>query len=267
MEYRFIVARLWFAFGAAALLSQPLAAQDTFQTNVRPQDPVAVMEKGGISELALGDELLRLNDRIAALERLIVQMVALGEENARTISQLSNELERFRADAELRLEELTMRSADAFEVSQTIAPSVTTEVVTQFDANLPVDRYEQAMGFVEAQDWISAELALSTFIANNSEDTRVAEARYYLGLSYLGQGQAGQAASIFLELFQSGASGNFGANNLFALARALRALDDVDAEQICSVYSEIEAVYGNTLSPARREELLDLQLNDCVPLK
>lgn len=260
-----IAVRLALALSTSLVLAQPAAAQDELarEGNTAPirQQPLPTRATADAAEaryLALGSELLRLNDRIAALERLIAQMVSRQEEDHRDVTLLTDELARFRADFDRRMVDVETRPPLA--VAETSATLPTTVTGPPPVPVALVDRFEQAMAFASEKDWSSAELALSTFIANHPDDPRIAKARYQLGLAYLGQGQAGQAAAIFLNLFETGAASGFGADNLFALASALRALGDIDPVQICTVYSEIEAAHGTSLSPERREELLDLRL-------
>ncbi len=165
---------------------------------------------------------------------------------------LKDEFARFRAEAQAAAES-RIAAVAAEEAAQSAPPKA------QVSPD-PVDRFDQGKVFIERQEWANAELALTFFIANNPDDPRIKEARYWLGLAYLEQGQAGQAASIFIALFETGPPRGLGAENLFAMARALRELGNVDLAQVCSVYNEIEIGYGTELPEASREELLDLRL-------
>jgi TolA-binding protein len=229
-----------------------------------PAPAAAAREADEFGYRAIAKEMLRLDDRLAALERLISQLVSQQDEDHRRVALLFDEFGRFRSDFDARL--AVLAAAEPVSVVRplpTVKPEAISDQAAQF---VPVDRFEQALGFAKQQDWPNAELVLNTFIVNNPDDPRIPFARYHLGLAYLEQGQPGQAAGIFLELFETGAAAPFGADNLFALARALRALKDVDPGQVCSVYSEIDASYGGELSPTRRDELLDLRLEgNCGP--
>lgn len=262
-------AALALVISTSALLPLPATAQDDHSAGGIPapdlQQPLPTRGAAKAADagyLALGAEMLRLNDRIAALERLIAQLVARQDEDHHDVGQITNEYARFRADIEARVSELATQTPVVVAEAAAALPAPASAAAPAPPTS--IDRFEQAMAFARKQDWPGAELAFSTFIANNPDDPRIAEARYQLGLAYLGQGQAGQAAGIFLNLFETGVAAGFGADNLFALATALRALDDIDPAQICSVYSEIEVSYGASLSTRQREELLDLRLAaDC----
>lgn len=249
------------------------------QEAARPRDGTSAaapqrreVPQGSVEErfLALGEELLRLNDRLAALERMTVQVLSRQEEDSRSLSQLRDEIARNRSVVERQLADLAASGfpterrassgAPSFAASSTIA-TADTETTPSASA---IDRFEQGKAFAIAKEWSRAELALTTFISNNPGDARIPEARYRLGLAYLEQGQAAQGARIFIDLFDTDTSVGFEPDNLFALARALREMKDVDPIQVCSVYTEIEVAHGAKLPRARREELLDLRLAaDC----
>jgi TolA-binding protein len=229
---------------------------------VAPQ-PVSGSERTAASAdpgyLALGAEVLRLNERIAAMERIVSQMVSQQDENNRKAAQLVVEANRLRADLEARLTALEARPVPT--LRDRPAPSQQQPEPLAQQAIGSTDRFAQAIAFAEQRDWSKAELALTTFIANNPGDPRIPQARYNLGLAYLGQEQPSQAARVFLDMFESGESKEFGALNLFALARALREIGNVDATEVCSVYAEIEVTYGEQLSAKQREDLLDQRLS------
>lgn len=245
--------------GLMVPLPSPVAAQASEPAPVAQEVVTAEPRDNGY--LALGGELLRFNERVAALERLITQLVARQDEDHRSLTLLTDELARFRSDAEARLGGVgTAPPAGPMQA----APAPIMPVEPSLPQTPEIDRFEQALAFAQAQDWPSAEFVLETFIANNPGDERLAKARYHLGTAYLEQGQAGQAAAIFLDLFETGAAADFGAENLFALAGALGELGDIDATQLCSVYAEIDRSHGVQLDTVQREKLLDLRLaSDC----
>jgi TolA-binding protein len=253
---------------AAVVCAQLIVAQDAAaQQAARPKDggsasvlpprevPRGGMEPGEDRYQALGAEILRLNDRLAALERMTVQVVSRQEDESRSLAQLRDEIGRFRTDVERQL--AGMAASYAPNPNQ----ASRSEVPRPITSTSAIDRFEQGKAFALSGEWSNAELAFTAFISNNPTDPRIAEARYRLGLAYLEQGQPAQGARIFIELFDSGASAGFEPDNLFALARALEKMKHVDPVQVCSVYAEIEVAHGPKLSTAQREELLDLRLN------
>lgn len=254
--FRYTLAAFGLAFSGAALWPIVAVAQNGAAADSGTDRASAkAVAPADLRYTALGDEMLRLNDRLASLERIIVQLVSQQDENQRSLALLEGELARLRDDA--KAAEIVV----APQISQATVTGAGQPLTSPTQAlPLLVDRFEQAGAFLERKEWANAELALTTFIANSPDDERIKEARYRLGLVYLEQGQAGQAASIFIELFETGPPDGLGAENLFALARALRALGNVDLAQVCSVYSEIDVAYGAELSGDQREELLDMRL-------
>jgi len=178
----------------AGPLPSPVAAQAPEPAPAPVMQGAATPQPLDNGYLALGDELLRFNERVAALERLITQLVARQDEDHRNLALLVEEVARFRSDAEARLDAVAT-ALPAGPMQAVPAPIMPAEPMP---AQAPeIDRFEQALAFAEAQDWSSAELAFETFIANNPGDERLAKARFHLGTAYLGLGQAGQAASGF----------------------------------------------------------------------
>lgn len=247
---------------APLILAHAVAAQEAARSrdggssSTQPQRdaPRGGMQSGEDRYLALGAEIQRLNDRLAALERMTVQVVSRQEDESRSLAQLRDEVGRFRADVERQLADIATSSAP------TVSRGSISPGARPTTSATGIDRFEQGKAFAAAGEWSSAELALTAFISNSPADSRIAEARYRLGLVYLEQGQPAQGARIFIELFDTGASVGFEPDNLFALARALEKMKDVDPVQVCSVYAEIEVAHGRKLSAAQREELLDLRL-------
>lgn len=210
----------------------------------------------------LGDELIRLNDRLSALERLVSQLVAQNDQFQYETNELLAQLERFKVDAEARMADVEAHMANSPSTSgsgSAINPTAP-QMETSQRARQELDPYAEAMKYVDEQNWLNAEIALDAFLASAPSDPKVPRARYELGRAYLGQGQPAQAARVFLDLFESGDASAFGAENLFALARALEQLDEVNGAQICSVFNEIESSYSEQLNPENRQTILEKKL-------
>lgn len=237
-------------FSASALLSWPSFAQ------VRAE-PMQLAEAS--ENLQLGAELLRLSDRIAALERLVSQLVGQQDETERSLRQVSSDFARFKADAEVRFTALEVELA-TYGSEEFPLENVASAQIQEVPASA-VDRFEQGMSFVDREQWPEAEMAFGTFIATRQGDERIPQAKYHLGLAYLEQEQPAQAARVFLDLFETGEGNPFGVENLFALSRALERLDPENTDQLCSVFSEIRVSYGDVLTLEQSEALLDKQLD------
>ena len=202
--------------------------------------------------------LEEFTSRLAALERLVAEQVASGEQGQRTTSLGLDELARLKGDTEQRLEaiEEKLTVLAVFEnAAQPIAAMAEAKLRT------PDDRYLEALGFAEKKDWIKAEFAFDTFIATYPEHLRVGEARYWLGRSFQGQGKMAQAGQVFLNVFEKYPSAAFTLENLFALAQTLTDIGPENKEQSCAVYDQIETISKNQLNDSQRSILLDRRIS------
>lgn len=224
--------------------------------------PPDFMEETNQQAVLLGNELISLNDRLAALERLVSQLVAQNDELRHESDELVAQFERFKMDSEARMADVEAQIS-AVPISSDSANPIN-PIVPQIEMTQPdqqeLDPYEEAKRYADEQNWLNAEIALDAFISNNPTDPRVPRARYELGMAYMQQGQPAQAARMFLDLFQSGDASEFGADNLFSLARALEQLEEVDERQMCSVFYEIENSYSDQITSEGRQNLLEKKL-------
>lgn len=198
------------------------------------------------------EALVALANRLSNLEQQMSGLVAAEEQDRRVLTAQTDRLERLKGDVESRLEGLEQQVtvlASAPKPAPVEAPPA--------KAQSPDDRYLEALGFAERNEWTKAEFAFDTFIANNPSHPRIIEARYWLGRSFLGQAKAAQAAQIFLELFEKHPDAAIAVENLFALAEALQALGPENLAQACAVYDQIEAGYATKLGANDRNRLLD----------
>jgi tol-pal system protein YbgF len=179
--------------------------------------------------------------------------------------QLEEALAKFRADAEYRLGaiEAGTRAPAAAETIDPAAPAAkaakpATKVETpktdaKADPKLdPVEAaWRQAYAPVAAKDYARAEPALLDFLSTYPKVPRAASAQYWLGRSYMAQGQSAQAAKAFLDGYQKYPKSDRGADSLIGLGGALTALKK--PEQACKSYNELQAVYGARLTASQKE--------------
>ena len=81
----------------------------------------------------------------------------------------------------------------------------------------------------------------------------VSRAQNVLGLIYLDDGKAKEAAQVFYENYSKLPDGDRAPDSLLNLARALTALKR-PAPDLCQVYKELGDVYGDKLTPAQSAE-------------
>lgn len=204
------------------------------------------------------DLILQVDARLAAIERALAALVSAREQDHRELEALQQQFRRVSGDVESRIASLEKRT-DAPPQVIAAAPTTVAPIAPATEAG-PDERFGQAMTFLARKDWPKAEFAFDSFATSYPSDDRTPEARFRLGQSFEGQGKHAQAAQIFLDLYQKYPDAPFALDNLFALAAALAGLGPDSTAQACSVYGEIEAVWGTRLTVPDRARLLDGRL-------
>ncbi len=196
--------------------------------------------------------VVALNERLGALERMVAGLIAGQEQDRRNLTVGLDQLQRLKGDSEARLEAMEQQVAALANAPK--PEPVTTPAARTLTAD---DRFLEALDFASKGEWLKAEFAFDTFIANNPQHPRIIEARYWLGRSLLGEGKAAPAAQAFLELFEKHPDAPIALDNLFSLADALIALGPDSAAQACDVYGQIEGDFAAKLTAVQREQILD----------
>ena len=217
---------------------------------VQPTAPaIPASQPSTVPESALID----LNGRLAALERLVASLVSGQEQDRRSISAGIDQLQRLKGDIEARMDTVEQQ-VTALAAAPKPVPVVAAPPPLSLTAD---DRFLEALGFTQKEEWAKAEFAFDTFIANNAAHPRIVEARYWLGRSFLGGGKPAQAAQVFLDLYEKHPNAPVTLDNLFALADALVAMGAENAPEACNVYGEIDAGFKDKLSAAQRNTVLE----------
>ncbi|WP_186728948.1 hypothetical protein [Sphingomonas panacisoli] len=105
----------------------------------------------------------------------------------------------------------------------------------------------------KAQLYPEAEGQLEKYGTRFPKHRLVSRAQNVLGLVYLDDGKAREAAQIFYENYSKLPDGDRAPDSLLNLARALTALKR-PAPDVCQVYKELGDVYGDKLSAAQKAE-------------
>lgn len=219
-----------------------------------------------------------LTARVDGLEREVRSLTGTVETLQFKQRQLEEALNKFRADAEYRLGAIeggghpapdTAAFAPAVDATISSGPTprggkTTTkpDIVKPDTAKLdtakadpkvdPVEAaWRQAYAPVAAKDWGKADPALLDFLATYPKAPRAASAQYWLGRSYMAQGQSAQAAKAFLDGYQKYPKSDRGADSLIGLGGALTALKK--PAEACKAYNELHAVYGSKLSASQKD--------------
>ncbi len=216
-----------------------------------------------------------LTARVDGLEREVRALTGTVETLQFKQRQFEEALAKFRGDAEYRigaLETGARPAADAGAVATSTAkPGAKTPAkgdaakadsakadAAKIDAAKPDPKldpveaaWRQAYAPVAAKDYAKAEPALLDFLSTYPKAPRAASAQYWLGRSYMAQGQSAQAAKAFLDGYQKYPKSDRGADSLIGLGGALTALKK--PEQACKAYNELQAVYGAKLTASQKD--------------
>ncbi|HPU14661.1 MAG TPA: tetratricopeptide repeat protein [Polymorphobacter sp.] len=214
-----------------------------------------------------------LTARVDGLEREVRTLTGTVETLQFKQRQLEEALAKFRGDAEYRIGALETGARPAADVApppaakpgaKTPAKGDTAKADTvkadagktdaaKTDAKLdPVEAaWRQAYAPVAAKDYAKAEPALLDFLSAYPKAPRAASAQYWLGRTYMAQGQSAQAAKAFLDGYQKYPKSDRGADSLIGLGGALTALKK--PEQACKAYNELAAVYGAKLTTSQKD--------------
>lgn len=107
------------------------------------------------------------------------------------------------------------------------------------------EQYKYAFAFVRKNDLASGRLALEQFVAANTGDVRIGDAKFWLGRIHLREGRNGQAAQHFLSLIENHPNHAKRTDALVDLADVLIKLDGTD--DACNALAEFRRV-GNKAS-------------------
>jgi TolA-binding protein len=98
-----------------------------------------------------------------------------------------------------------------------------------------------------------AEAQLDKYATRFPKHRLASRAQNVLGLIYLDDGKAKEAAQVFYENYSKLPDGDRAPDSLLNLAKALTALKR-SAPDICQVYKELGDVYGDKLTPAQKAD-------------
>lgn len=204
--------------------------------------------------------VMELDGRLQSLERQVSGLVASDEQRQRAVKAGAEQFALLRTDVEQRLQSIEEQLAKLVQAQSTPAPVAPPQKVLTAD-----DRYVEALGFIERQEWTKAEFAFDTFIAANAGHPKLPDARFWLGRAFEEQGKKAQAAQVYLELFEKYPQASFAIDNLFALARTLVELGPENHEQACAIYDQIDVNFKNKINVDQRNKILDQRLKLSCP--
>ena len=111
------------------------------------------------------------------------------------------------------------------------------------DGGNPKQLYEQAYGFLLAQDYAAAETAFSDFLQKYPNDNLAGNAQYWLGETHFFRGQFKAAAAAYYKGYQTYARSAKAPDSLLKLALSLDKLGQKDAA--CQAFVELSTKFPN----------------------
>jgi TolA-binding protein len=230
--------------------------------------------------------LADLTARVDALEQELSRMTGQVEQNSFKLRQLEDAMNKFKGDAEFRLNALEGHPAPPAGAAATppaTAPAPTPGLAsppkpfppapTPAPAPAPAtsppppagptasttgdpaeDAYLAAYRLWEARKYPEAATALKAFVAKYPNHKRASYAQNLLGRAYLDDGKPALAAEAFYGNYQKMPRGERAPDSLYYLGQALVQLKK--PTEACKVYDELQDVYGATLAPALKSKVV-----------
>jgi len=246
---------------------------------------------------AFADELVvELNDRVEALEQENREMRGLVEEMKHSVSVMTQKFETFSSDMEYRLssgqgeqaasaptataddggpQPLGMVKDISKDTSKdTVAdnkPSATkhnfgvdrgdsepaTEAKTDAPAANPKEAFTQAKASLEQGMYKEASLQFGHIVEKTPDDKLAPQASYWMGVSYLLQGDYNTAASTFAKGYKAYPESEKAPDTLLKLAKSLAALGRTD--NACTTLEQLGSVFPAKLTSQRKQEMKKLK--------
>jgi len=204
--------------------------------------------------------------RIFELEEQVRRLNGGLEEMGHRFEQMNRELQLFKADMDLRLqdaqgggsasgtatasggEEVAAGSGPASaEGTLGATPAVSTPATAVLPNGTPQVQYDFAIDLMKRGQYDQARTAFVEFLRLHPNDTLAGNAQYWLGETYYAQNRHKEAGDAFLTGYTTYSSSNKAPDSLLKLGMSLAALGNKDAA--CTVWSELGSRFPQA-SPA-----------------
>jgi len=242
------VQRQVFPSGAGAT---PLAPE------INPQQ-APITPSGVPATSAMADQAARLD----ALESQLRSLTGQAEENMHRLSQIERALTDFRTATEGRLAAIEkpepvvpeLGSTEVTPPASAVRGAATGTTPPTSSAGDPAEEaYLTGFRQWESKRYTEAQATLEAMVKKYPKHPRSSFAQNLLGRAYLDAGKPATAAKVLLSNYESNRNGERAPDSLFYLGKALVELDQ--PANACKVYDELEAVYGEKLRAALKQEL------------
>lgn len=229
-------------------------------------------ETAGFSDdpAATQSSVVSLDQRLAALEKQMADLVRFSEENGNRLRNVETGLGQLKSDEDQRIATLEQRIAQPVitpapaETQPSIAPAppptrsrgtaptrtsaktteppATATLADAAAADPGEDAYTTAFHMWEAGQYDQAISALKAFTAAYPKHRRTSYANNLIGRALLDKGDAQGAANALLVNYRTNPGGERAQDSLYYLGQALMKLGQPG--QACKAYGELDAVYG-----------------------
>jgi tol-pal system protein YbgF len=220
-----------------------------------------------------------LTSRVDALERQLQTLTAQSEQDSFQLHQLQDQLNRFKADAEFRLNGLEGKPNPAAGSPAAVpvpvptptpaprpsavpakpalapakpAPAPTTAPAPAAGVDPAEADYLAAYQYVRDSKYPEAEAALKAYVAKYPKSKRASYAQHWLGRSYLADNKPASAAEAFLANYTTMPRGDRASDSLYWLGQSLMKLNK--PTEACKVYGELLDVYGAKMAAALKDQ-------------
>jgi TolA-binding protein len=245
-------------FRTAAIATLLGAAGEPALSQVQQQYPQMQVQPA-----ATQASVINLDNRIVALERQLADILRAEEENARRIGQLESTLKEEREASTNRIAALEAKLASASTApaepiaepptekpkssfaSATSKPKPIPAVVTSTETDPAEEAYDEGYQLWKEGKYDEAIGSLRAFSSAYPKHRRTSWANNLAGRAMLDKGEPRAAAEALLANYRGNPRGERAADSLYYLGQALMKLKQ--PSQACKAYSELEAVYGDSM--------------------
>ena len=249
------------AAAAAALVVSPAIAQRP----LTEQERALVLQQ---QVNATQSALIRLEQRLEAIERQLQQVVNQSEMSGHRVNQLESAVTSLRSDVGTRLAEMEKaatadpqpepaearaatveREKPKVELASTSSTPVLKPTVGASDDETPSDpgedAYSEGFRLWDGGKYDQAITALRAFSSAFPKHRRVSFANNLVGRALLDKGQPRAAAEALLANYRGNPKGERAPDSLYYLGQSLMKLGQ--PAQACKAYAELEEVYGSSI--------------------
>lgn len=144
---------------------------------------------------------------------------------------------------------------------ETGTPGVKSQQLVLAPSGDPRDEYDLAYGYILRGDYGLAEASFNQFLETHPGHPLSADAQYWLGESYYGQGEYRDAANAFLAVYKEYPSAKKVPDSLLKLASSLGELGETSTA--CATFDKLLSDFPNASNAVRQRAIADRAKYSC----